>query len=160
MGNKKQMEKDRAESIATLRAILKPGDTVYTILNHVSSSGMMRRISLCVGSGKDVKNITWDAARALGDPIQQGGKYVQDAGMVVKGCGMDMGFHIVYGLSRTLFPDGFGIQGRTKLGVKFRPRTREQATKHIALGSTFLGRNGDTSGWDNDGGYALKQRWL
>lgn len=152
-----QKERDRNESLETLRKLLQPGDTVYTILNHVSRSGMSRRISLCVGHGKEIQNITWDAARAMGDSTKQGGKYVQDAGMVVPGCGMDMGFHIVYSLSRTLFPDGFGV---TSIGG-IRPRSKEHATELTAENkTTFYGRNGDPSGWDNDGGYALKQSWL
>lgn len=39
-----QAEKD--EAAERLREILKPGDTVYCILRHVSRSGMQRRISL------------------------------------------------------------------------------------------------------------------
>ena len=35
---------ERDEAIANLREILKPGDTVYTILRHVSKSGMSRVI--------------------------------------------------------------------------------------------------------------------
>ena len=54
--------------------------------------------------------------------------------MKVGGCGMDMGFHAVYCLGRRLFPDGFAVEG--------------------------TGRNGDTSGWDKDGGYALRHAWL
>ncbi len=54
-----------------------------------------------------------------------------DEGLVVYGCGMDMHFHVIYELGRVLFPDGFKVKGR--------------------------GRNGDTSGWDKDGGYALQK---
>ena len=35
---------EKAEALARLREWLKPGDTVYTILEHVSSSGMSRAI--------------------------------------------------------------------------------------------------------------------
>lgn len=52
----------------------------------------------------------------------------------VGGCGMDMGFHAVYCLGRRIFPDGFAVEG--------------------------TGRNGDTSGWDKDGGYSLRQEWI
>lgn len=52
--------------------------------------------------------------------------------LCVSGCGMDMCFHTVYNLGRALYPDGFKVEGR--------------------------GRNGDTSGHDNDGGYALNKR--
>lgn len=55
-------------------------------------------------------------------------------GARIEGVGMDMGFHMIYELGRVLFPEGFAVEGR--------------------------GRNGDTSGWDNDGGYALHKEWL
>jgi hypothetical protein len=56
------------------------------------------------------------------------------SGVVMGGCGMDMCFQVVYLLGRVLFPSGFAVEGR--------------------------GHNGDTSGWDTDGGYALKNRTL
>jgi hypothetical protein len=54
-------------------------------------------------------------------------------GLRVSGCGMDMGFDIVYNLGRFLFPKGDG--------------------------KTVTGRNGDTKP-ETDGGYLLKQEWL
>jgi hypothetical protein len=36
-----------------------------------------------------------------------GYKLHKDGGVVIKGGGMDMGFHVVYCLSRRLFPEGF-----------------------------------------------------
>lgn len=105
-----------------------------TLLRSVSRSGMMRRISCIIAQDGEVRDITWHVARATGEPVKQRGAYVQDAGIVVNGCGMDMGFSLVYDLSRTLFPDGFSVEGR--------------------------GRSGDVSGHESDGGYALKQIWL
>lgn len=55
-------------------------------------------------------------------------------GIQITGAGMDMGFEMVYQLGRKLYPRGFKVDGR--------------------------GRNGDMSGWDNDGGYALNHSWL
>ena len=130
----KKMQSAAIESAQTLRNLLKPGDTAKTILRSVSRSGMMRRISLVIARDNEVIDISWDAAQAMGEPTKQRGAWVQVAGIVMPGCGMDMGFALVYNLSRTLFPDGFEVTG--------------------------YGRNGDTSGWDNDGGYALKQAWL
>lgn len=73
---------------------------------------------------------------------------------------MDMGFAVVYDLGRVMFPDGFGVAGKYPNGSDGRPTTKEMAAKAVEIGATFRGRNGDPSGWDNDGGYALKQRWL
>ena len=117
------MSKD--EAIKVLRDDLKPGDTINCILRHVSKSGMSRSISLLKGDS----DITYFAALAMGKKIDQ-----KNGGIKIGGCGMDMGFHLVYNLGWCLFPEGFKVEGR--------------------------GRNGDMSGWDKDGGYALKQRWL
>jgi hypothetical protein len=119
------------EAIGYLSESLKPGDTVYCILRHVSQSGMTRVIDLVTIEGDNVYHIGYNAARALGL------KYDRDKqGVRISGCGMDMGFALVYDLSYRLFPNGFDL----------------------APGQ--YGRNGDTSGHDNDGGYALNHRWL
>jgi hypothetical protein len=155
---------DKAESAAYLKTILKPGDEVRTILRSCSRSGMSRRISLVVAHDGEVQDVTYHAARAMGEKVKQGGQYVQDAGIVIGGCGMDMGFSLVYNLSRYLFPDGFGYPVTYDpecSAAQYRPETSEHAQKLFNRGVTFLrGRNGDPSGWDNDGGYALNQRWL
>ena len=142
--------KNKAESARDLRNLLKPGDTVSTILRSVSRSGMMRRISLVIARNNEVLDITWDAARVFGDPVKQRGRYVQDAGMVVEGCGMDMGFHLVYNLSSALFPDGFECIGRDEKRAIYCP-----ANDHC---------NGDRNYkphmHPNAGGYALNHRWI
>jgi hypothetical protein len=105
---------------------IKVGDTLYTIETHVTKSGMSRSIRVF---DKNKDDITFYVARILGETIDQ-----NNGGIKVSGCGMDMGFEIVYRLGYALYPKGFKVNG--------------------------IGRNGDTSGYDNDGGYALKQRWL
>lgn len=142
-GQRLQREHARAQ----LRKILKPGDTVNCILRHCSRSGMMRHISLLKGD----EEITYYVALAMDE------KRADDGSIKVSGCGMDMGFHLVYNLGRILFPDGFGV--KSVGGI--RPTSKEHAQQLVADGkTTFRGRNFDTSGWDNDGGYALKHRWL
>jgi hypothetical protein len=122
---KQQKINKRDEARTRLLDVLKPGDTVSCILRHVSRSGMMRHISLLVGAGSDVQDITWLAARAMDM------KLADDRGIKIGGCGMDMGFALVYNLGRTLWPKGTD-----------KPHGR---------------RNGEP---DSDGGYALKHRWL
>ena len=117
--------KEKSESRQTLLELLKPGDTVYTVLKHVSRSGMMRHIQLQIVRDGDICDITYHAACVMGDPIAKNG------GIRVSGCGMDMGFHLVYSLGRTLWPNGTPEQHGT--------------------------RNNEP---DNDGGYALHQRWI
>ena len=151
------------DSAVYLKTILHPGDEVKTILRSCSRSGMSRRISLVVAVDGDVQDITFHAAHAMGENIKQGGHYVQNGGLVVSGCGMDMGFHVIYNLSRTLFPDGFGVEMKIKDAMRpspMRPVSRAAAAKMTEIGYRAYGRNGDKTGWDDDGGYALKQRWL
>jgi len=87
----------RAENAKkTLLNILKEGDTIYTVLRHVSASGMSRRIDLY--TFKDDKKIYLSGyfAYLFGEePPKDGYK--------VGGCGMDMGFHLVYTLSSLLY---------------------------------------------------------
>ena len=157
---KKQAE--REDAIAKLREGLKPGDTVHTILRHVSRSGMSRRIDLVKLTNDEPRYLTWLAAKAIGCRSTGNGE-----GLVVGGCGMDMGFHVVYELSRVLFPKGFKVaENQPCKHCQDRPGFDGlgQTCKHCQ-GNGFIevpvpGRNGDKSGWDNDGGYALKQRWL
>jgi len=122
-------KQEREQAIEQLQKLLKPGDKVYTVLRHVSASGMSRRIDLYTIKDNRPIYLTGYAAKALG--LRRSPK---KEGVTVGGCGMDMGFHLVYELSGVLFRDGFKVNG--------------------------VGRNGDTSGHDNDGGYALKHEWL
>lgn len=103
---KQQAENERNEAKEKLRGWLKPGDTVFTILRHVSRSGMMRHISLVANVEGETMDITYWAAKAMGD------KLADDGGIKVGGCGMDMGFSLVYSLGRTLYPDGFQCCGK------------------------------------------------
>jgi len=79
---------------------LTEGDTVYTVLRSVSSSGMSRTMSLKTVEDGKIIDITYYAAAALDYPLVEvnGSRALR-----VGGCGMDMGFHIVYSLSGVLF---------------------------------------------------------
>lgn len=192
MTKKAKIQQERNEAADKLRAMLKPGDTVYTVLRHVSSNGMFRVIDLLVPcevsrtimvTGKpklgdnayyrnperffsgfisaidgdmitvkesygnnpltftfkraellkitrDTKvpgicSIGWRAADAMGR------KWHDKSGIAIGGCGMDMGFSLVYDLGRTLWPNGT-------------PKAHST-------------RNGEP---DRDGGYALKHQWI
>lgn len=123
-------EAEREDARTRLLSTLKPGDRVYTVLRHVSASGMSRRISLVIPTtdheGKPaVTSIDWLAARLLSYRQHDKG------GLVVSGYGMDMGFHVVYALGSALWPDG----------------TPEPHGR----------RNGEP---DTAGGYALRHEWL
>jgi hypothetical protein len=134
----KKSDHDREEAIAILRKLkVRPGTLVYTTVNHVSRSGMSRRISCFLPTGKEIRNITRFVATVIGCRVHH------DGGMVVGGCGMDMGFRVVYELASVMFHDGFDCVGE-----------RCPANDH---------RNGDRN-YDKhhhrNGGYALRQQWL
>jgi hypothetical protein len=99
----------RAEAIERLRQLLRPGDTIYTSLEHVSASGMSRRISLYVIRENEPIDITGNVGRACDYRRND-----RDGGLIVGGAGMDMGFAVVYALGRTLWPagDGATVTGR------------------------------------------------
>lgn len=128
---------DSQEAIEKLRDWLSPGDTVWTVLVHVSRSGMTRHIKTLIQATETsegveritIQNISFWVATALGEKMPKG-----KLAVVVQGTGMDMGFHLVYNLGSSLWPDGF---------------------------ETWPGywRN-EPLDFDPDGGYALRHRWL
>ena len=112
---------------------------VYTSLNHVSRSGMSRSISLFVAVCRgELQNITSLAATEMGE------KRDRYDGITVGGCGMDMGFSLVYNLSSTLFPKGFRCHGKAC-----------RSNDHSNGDRNYDGRHRHTSG-----GYALSHRWI
>ena len=101
LSKREQALMDRNYAIEKLLThYVKPGTKVYTIMRHVSSSGMSRNISLVIANGDEVIDVTYYAAHALGDKLieSKGHRAIR-----VNGCGMDMGFHLVYNLSSVLF---------------------------------------------------------
>jgi hypothetical protein len=129
----------KAESAIYLRRLLKPGSTVATIIRSVSSSGMSRRISLIY----NMQDITWHAARVMDEPVKQRGHYVQDRGLSIGGCGMDMGFAMVYNLSSALYPHGFTCTGSKCPSNDHSNGDRNREKHH-----------------HDSGGYAISQRWM
>lgn len=143
---KKEKEAKHLEAVAYLRTVLKPGDRVYTVLNRVSSNGMTRHIEVVIPSHDSentptIHNITWWVGNALGYRRSD-----KTGGLVVGGCGMDMGFHLVYSLGRVLFRDeGYQCVGRNCVhNSHFNEGTDRD-------GSIFH---------DGDMGYSLSHSWV
>lgn len=82
-----------------LMDILPVGGTCYTQVTSVAKSGMSRKMKFFAVKDGEIIDVTWRVATVLGDSVQH------DGTIRVSGCGMDMGFHIVYCLSRTLYGD-------------------------------------------------------
>jgi hypothetical protein len=135
-------ERDRDECREVLRKLLPPGSTVYTVLKHVSSSGMLRHISLCIAvlderTGKPViEDISWRVAQLLNY------RRADNGGLKVSGAGMDMGYHLVNTLSYALH--GYESQGKG----------REAEERREFFGS----RNTDPENYR--AGYSLEHQWL
>lgn len=152
----KYTKEEQQKSIEYLRSVLKPGDTVYTVLTHVSSSGMSRDIKCLISTNEAKENgtlmthetnkptishwenckivdIGWHVSRALNWPLSK----KSDWAVKVSGTGMDMAFHLVYSLASVLFGVG------------------DEAKKY----NYVTGRNGDKNP-DGDGGYFLKKESL
>src|SRR3990167_3525791 len=109
---RKFTKEDREEARASLLQDVKPGDTLFTVLRHRSNSGMFRRISVVKptiylnhrGSPRpDFYHLDYNIGALLDWSTDGNGE-----GVHVGGCGMDMGFHLVYTLARVIFQDGFG----------------------------------------------------
>jgi len=112
---KQEKENARNEAIATLRRMgVKPGADIYTIVTHVSSSGMSRHIRCYLpttetyterGTDKrkrkpSIMDITGLVSIACDIRRSSGNSW----DLVVGGCGMDMCFHTVYRLAHAMFP--------------------------------------------------------
>lgn len=136
---KAQALAEAAEARRTLRRMLKPGAEVLTNLRHVSRSGMLRHISVHVAKRGRVEDITRLVALATGDDLTPD----RDA-LRVGGAGMDMGFHVVYGLSSRLYPDGYQCAGQKCRANDHSNGDRDRSGKSHHM----------------DGGYALRHRWL
>ena len=130
---------EEIEAINYLKGIIKPGDVIYTSLKHVSRSGMYRVIDLYIMKNNEPWRISGYAAHLLE------GYDRRHEGCRAGGCGMDMGFHLVYNLASVLFRDGFQCPGD---GC---PSNDHNNAPHPAADGTM---------YHKGGGYALKQRWL
>ena len=99
------MRLKRDQSAAKLREILKPGQRVFCILRSVSKSGMSRRISFYAVKDGEMRFLDGYIADILSSVTRD-----RKEGLRVSGCGMDMGFHVVYSLSSALFDDGYALK--------------------------------------------------
>ncbi|MDE2022564.1 MAG: hypothetical protein KGI71_06675 [Patescibacteria group bacterium] len=134
-----------------LLTLLRPGDIVHTVLRHVSRSGMYRSITLTTHG----VNLDYHAGIVLDLCVDRHG------GLPVSGCGMDMGHHLVYSLSRALFPTGHGCIGRAvDAKGELAPRRWCPSNDHSNDDRDYTRHTRKTPHWHQDGGYALRHAWL
>lgn len=110
--------------------IIKGNLKVYCILRHVSRSGMSRNIDFYTIIDNEIYYLTYWIGVVLDYPISNKSG-LSDNGLVVGGCGMDMGFSVVYNLSRKLFKDD----------DEFKEVQKE-------------------TGYTKDAGYKIKYQWI
>lgn len=151
-------EAAKAEACAKLREWIKPGDTVYTILRNVSRSGMSRDVSVVLIKRDEHGNEytlhpNWLVGAAIGARVKQGWN---DA-IVMRGCGTDMGFEIVYNLAYALWPEGFGCVGEGCPSNEHSNGDRDY-TPHGFTASGCAGAMANH--WHKTPGYALRHKWL
>lgn len=104
-----QKQREMEEQKKELRKIVKPGETVYTKLCHVSKSGMYRVIDTYVMKKNQPRRISWSTAI-----VTDMGYDRKHEGVKASGCGMDMGFSVVYNLSHALYGHGYKCRGKGK----------------------------------------------
>lgn len=154
MATTKAQKSEREEYLNKLREIVKPGDTLWTCVRSAARSGLSRKITVHkIGEDGEVYDWSGWVANALG--LRR-----DDTGIIVTGCGMDMGFWLIYELSARMWPNGHGCIGEgcpsndhnngdrdyTPHGNGMAPHRRE-----VTIGADH---------WHRDSGYALRQRWL
>ena len=114
------MDKERIKEI--LKDQFPKGSTAYTFVAKVAPSGMSRHIMVegsriteikkpdgttLLSRNGEVLNMSWYIAKLLDWTYKDNTRSV-----FVGGCGMDMGFHLVYTLSSKLYGDGYAIEQR------------------------------------------------
>ena len=163
----KVTNEQREQAKAKLREWLPPGSTVWTVLRHVSSSGMTRDISpVIVVDGKPADISYWVNQLGIGTQGRNGG-------VRLGGAGMDMGFHLVYSLSYSLYQGGFDClthepgesvgdydaDGNLKGMVVQLGERRADAPEYGGCPANDHS-NRNPVYHHSDGGYALKHEWL
>lgn len=138
----------RDEAVTALREHFPPGATVSTVLHHVTKSGMSRSIGVLAVANGEVIDVTYLVARVTGDKVDP--RY---GGIKMGGCGMDMGYALVYNLARHLYRDGFACIG---------PALTNERGKSCPSNdhSNERERNYTVGRMHSDPGYALNHRWV
>ena len=100
---------ENKDTIKSLKKAFPKGSTAYTKLIHCSKSGMTRIISVMSIKKNQPYYHNHSVSEILSfKKAEKFGEY----GLKIGGCGMDMGFHLIYTLSCKLYGDGYAIKQR------------------------------------------------
>jgi hypothetical protein len=94
----------KEEAITQLKSLVKDGRTVHVLLRSVSSSRMSRRLSFFIVLKKtsEVQCLDYWVSRAVGlREAKDRYGYITN-GLIVSGCGQDMGWACVKSIERAL----------------------------------------------------------
>lgn len=141
MKTTKSAQADRAFAIEALRELLPPGTTVQCVLRQVARSGMSRNIDFYVIVDGDLRYLSAYFSRIYPGTLT-------DNGFRVSGCGMDMGFVVVYHVARVLYPEGFPCCGRGQYPDTCPSNEHGNGDQNYAPHA------------HSDGGYALRCNWI
>lgn len=110
----KVTKQQKDEALAFLKNNLNEHDTVFYIVKNVSNSGMYRHIDFYTFKVKDVFEegenrvqkvwLSGAISKVLGYPLKE-----KTQSLGVSGCGMNMGFAVIYNLAEVLFGDGYKL---------------------------------------------------
>lgn len=146
-------KQERTEALERLRALISPGDTIYTQIKHVSRSGMMRIVQVYVFKDNEPRYLGFNVAEACGYPYDR-----NHEGIKVGGCGFDAGFDVVYHLGSYLFPEGFGCIGEHCPSNNHSNGDRDYTPDGDVAGCQLPGEPctcHDPSAWTDPAAYAL-----
>ena len=97
---------DKKDLERLLKEWFPKGSTAHTSIRHVNPKGTSRHIKVFAISGERIQNVSYYVSKLLN------WKLTKNDGVFVSGCGMDMGFHLVYTLSSILYKDGYALTHR------------------------------------------------
>lgn len=143
-------KQEQEEARDKLRELLDVGDTVHLIVTHVARSGMTRWIECYVIRDDIPRRVSYDVAAATGQSYDTRG----NRGVEMGGCGMDMGFALVYSLGRALWPEGFPCTG-----IRTYAQREETGRPYCPANDHANDPRGEYE-VHRDAGYALVHRYL
>ncbi len=111
-------DREQTDKKYLLKLIEKSNFRLFTVLRSVSRSGMSRVIAVfAIPQNKKIASEPVDITRVVATALERKTKQTDcGTGIVVSGCGVDIGFELVYSLSQVLYgfkdPGGYKITQR------------------------------------------------
>ena len=96
---------DKQQAVKRIEIFAPKGTEVRIVITHVSRSGMERRMRAFVANKAEVVDLTAAFAIVYGASMDW-------RGVKVRGCGMDMAFHLVYSVASEVYADGYALTSR------------------------------------------------